>query len=913
MAAAQLTDEELVAELKRLGFTPGPVTESTRPVYLKKLKKLREEQQQRRTRSNKARYSSGSINNNSGSSTTSTTTTTTTTSRSNTAARASAFGTRPVGDDVTHLERHGRESGGGGTYCASPPSQRAASVGTGKFVLGFSSDESDVEVNLKKDSNHSRGGRDRRECGRQPQQPLLLRLRSGPEETPQVGRRSSGAELSGGAGNFSSPQLLDARHAAAAAAGSGLAWWDERVRRASGSPGRSSFGENEELEAAAAHRTRWGLSCSHGVSGSLGSAVIPPPVDYSDSDEEGVPSPKDAHRERRPPLRRSLPKTAPLSHENAARVGILRAGTSGVDDPVTRRTGGDVAAGATECEDGVPGCRRAMSPSDGLRNRSSPVRPGISSHAVDVEGTSSGSSVHSNNHIHGEGPGARSRYSAFGSLSSRYLSGNSGNAERGRVSGATALKQKLAAPEDELLQQFKREEEASATGGFSAHYLSMVLLTTACLFFILLGLMYLRMRGSGVSESHATIKSHPFGIDFDTSHTDKERDTILGVLHHLHNHLAKIAGEHDCGDYSQHSNRSLSLSEVSEFLMLRGTDYMDFVSIALDWIIRAGEDVGIRLIGNDSEIPVTDVSQVTRLESTHPRMSFICRFRRALFTVIHRVLLLLAGVGVVWGVLYYMKYRWKKEEVETRQMYDMVERIIDVLRSHSEACQESPDLQPYLPIPHVRDSLIQPQDRKRMKKVWDRAVAFLSANESRIRTETQRIGGADFLVWRWIQPALTCNKISSTPSKVWQGKAFPLDRRNSPPNSLTPCLKIRNMFDPVMEVGENWDLAIHEAILEKCSDNDGIVHIAVDKSSREGCVYVKCLTAEHAGKAFKALHGSWFDGKLVTVKYLRLDRYHQRFPQALGCSTPLKPSSKHMSTLSHLRLQPKSDSHLSFS
>ena len=119
--------------------------------------------------------------------------------------------------------------------------------------------------------------------------------------------------------------------------------------------------------------------------------------------------------------------------------------------------------------------------------------------------------------------------------------------------------------------------------------------------------------------------------------------------------------------------------------------------------------------------------------------------------------------------------------------------------------------------------------------------------------------------------------------------AFPLDRRNSPPNSLTPCLKIRNMFDPIMwvpldellcaverdiyiyicissffsvhyflqiclcicvlrEVGENWDLAINEAILEKCSDNDGIVHIAVDKNSREvwfvlwvkSTVYHKC-------------------------------------------------------------------------
>lgn len=35
----------------------------------------------------------------------------------------------------------------------------------------------------------------------------------------------------------------------------------------------------------------------------------------------------------------------------------------------------------------------------------------------------------------------------------------------------------------------------------------------------------------------------------------------------------------------------------------------------------------------------------------------------------------------------------------------------DVLRSHNEACQENKDLQPYMPIPHVRDSLIQPHDR----------------------------------------------------------------------------------------------------------------------------------------------------------------------------------------------------------
>lgn len=40
-----------------------------------------------------------------------------------------------------------------------------------------------------------------------------------------------------------------------------------------------------------------------------------------------------------------------------------------------------------------------------------------------------------------------------------------------------------------------------------------------------------------------------------------------------------------------------------------------------------------------------------------------------------------------------------------------VDSFSDVLRSHNEACQENKDLQPYMPIPHVRDSLIQPHDR----------------------------------------------------------------------------------------------------------------------------------------------------------------------------------------------------------
>lgn len=39
-------------------------------------------------------------------------------------------------------------------------------------------------------------------------------------------------------------------------------------------------------------------------------------------------------------------------------------------------------------------------------------------------------------------------------------------------------------------------------------------------------------------------------------------------------------------------------------------------------------------------------------------------------------LFVFAVVGCLWSVVCYMKYRWRREEEETRQMYDMVERII---------------------------------------------------------------------------------------------------------------------------------------------------------------------------------------------------------------------------------------------
>jgi len=101
---------------------------------------------------------------------------------------------------------------------------------------------------------------------------------------------------------------------------------------------------------------------------------------------------------------------------------------------------------------------------------------------------------------------------------------------------------------------------------------------------------------------------------------------------------------------------------------------------------------------------------------------------------------------------------------------------------------------------------------------------------------------SDFVVWRWIQPTVEG-------PKVWQGQAFggdseatagtrPRHRSSVPITPLTTCLKIRNMFDLSLESGVEWQKPVEDAVLDKCV-GAAILHIAVDTTSADGCIYVR--------------------------------------------------------------------------
>ncbi|XP_013774758.1 inner nuclear membrane protein Man1-like [Limulus polyphemus] len=301
---------------------------------------------------------------------------------------------------------------------------------------------------------------------------------------------------------------------------------------------------------------------------------------------------------------------------------------------------------------------------------------------------------------------------------------------------------------------------------------------------------------------------------------------------------------------------------------------------------------------NGESCNILNSLDVYTLESTKASKPFLCRLRQATKKAFWQVAVIVLVIVLACGCMQYVKFSKRRRESEWKELISMIERIIEILKHQYEASQSDPSIKGYVAISHVRDMLIPLSERKSKENLWKRVVKFLEENESRVRVEDQHIAGEVFNVWRWIQISPPEN--SNKKDKVWQGQAFGNGDRspNMLPFAPTPCLKIRNMFDPEVEYGDDWHVRIQDAILEKCESNSGIVHMYVDKSSKEGCVFLKCNTLQAAREAYSSLHGWWFDGKLVTVKYLRLERYHERFPASRYSTMPLKPSNNMRLSLS---------------
>lgn len=405
-----------------------------------------------------------------------------------------------------------------------------------------------------------------------------------------------------------------------------------------------------------------------------------------------------------------------------------------------------------------------------------------------------------------------------------------------------------------------------------------IVLLVFVLFFLLVGGIYYskndRIVGELLTETAIRPKCSLRGREGISCIADKEMDDSLEALKILHRSLYKAQVDATC---NSDVSKSITMSKESVIeLLVRELALLRYEADKMT------DNMAV-LVNANPQFRITWSNKGFSVEN--PELPWRCALKMWLSLFISYAYYMMITLLLVLSMHFLFRYGITQHHERTKGTQDLIKGILDILQQNAIA---NPSKN-YLPIVHVRDQLISYADRERKKKMWADAVKYVEENESRIRKEVQLYQGEDYDVWRWIGS----HQQSPPKPKTWQGEAFETskDNINTPSTSPTPCLKIRHMFDPKNETTDgDWVTVVKDAILERC-EGISIVHISVDEASPDGCVYIKCASTDDAGKAYRRIHGAWFDGEIVSVKYLRLERYHERFPNSVNFTTPLVPSN----------------------
>lgn len=307
----------------------------------------------------------------------------------------------------------------------------------------------------------------------------------------------------------------------------------------------------------------------------------------------------------------------------------------------------------------------------------------------------------------------------------------------------------------------------------------------------------------------------------------------------------------------------------------------------------------------------------------NPQLSLKCKFYNKLqkfYTLVGAIALAMAiGYAVYAAYRYIVRRRIARKDTVDFLIADIIQALMErAAAANGDSGSGGRSEGSLVVINHLRDQLIMPTQRVSLQWAWNEAIRFLEANESRIHFEVGMHNGEDCQMMGWAAEQTVCgttrNRLStgvgvtSTPGtpagsksggspavKKWQSPAF--DKVNKIADPPTPCLKIRHMFESHEPVTPALQLSIQDAILEKVQ-HTGCRVFDVQLDAVTCCVYVRCANATDAGIVHEQINGWWFDSRLVSIKFLHLERYVSRFPHGLSGPRCLQPSTTKMLSMS---------------
>lgn len=270
--------------------------------------------------------------------------------------------------------------------------------------------------------------------------------------------------------------------------------------------------------------------------------------------------------------------------------------------------------------------------------------------------------------------------------------------------------------------------------------------------------------------------------------------------------------------------------------------------------------------------------------STNSSSSIIC----IILTKIQKFFTIIGSLAVL--SIFYLtirKFYYFTLAVKEKRRANLTMMMDEIFALLVENAKESSE-NPYLSVEELKNKILKDNG---ILSIWNEALSQLEQNEKRLEFGYENINGDDVKVIRWvdqleekstqqqqqtISPPKTVNYHQQNEGnmKRWIGPAFDKCNKITPP---TNCLKIRNMFDKYEVAKKNLQTIIADTILVKVGKGCKILDIQLDKKTC--CVYVKCVSCADAGIVHNEINGWWLDQKLVVVKFLKEEKYDQRFPK----------------------------------
>ncbi|XP_037042933.1 inner nuclear membrane protein Man1 [Bradysia coprophila] len=379
-------------------------------------------------------------------------------------------------------------------------------------------------------------------------------------------------------------------------------------------------------------------------------------------------------------------------------------------------------------------------------------------------------------------------------------------------------------------------------------------------------------------------------------HTDDINST-LNLIKMTATELQKRMELNKCKDSS--IPFTMSAKEVVNNAMQKSSNYPLITLINdlhnMEYLIKMNPQWSIaNCDSNGYNLSFDDVVELRHKQSNYfvilkPRLPFMC----SLYNKMGVFFTIIGWIGLISSVVYsvYVIYRMIVNYIQSnRDKKNLL--IADIITAVMEKAEDDPT-NPLVVVNHLRDKLLSAPARSNLEWAWDQAIDYLENHDSRIKFEIGCRNGEDCRLMKWVDTAASSGGKRAF-AKKWQCSAY--DKLNKIKDPPTQCLKIRQMFEKHEVNNPNLKQIVTDALLEKAENKCKIHDIELDLNTC--CVYVRCATPADAGMVHDLVNGWWFDGRLVSIKFLRIERYLSRFPHSTGVAL-LQPSNTNNLSMSY--------------